>query len=77
MGPNATSYKGQERREKKRTHEHKNLAIPRNVRLSSFVEGIVRDGIRFFLSKVIALWVGGTCLSEIGGLRSGQLDFRS
>jgi hypothetical protein len=43
VGPNATSYKGQERREKKRTHEHKNLAIPRNVRLSSFVEGIVRD----------------------------------
>jgi hypothetical protein len=66
-----------ERREKEGTQECKKLAVPRNDKISPFVEGIVRDGIRFFLSKVIALWVGGTCLSEIGGLRSGQLDFRS
>jgi hypothetical protein len=46
-----------ERREKEETPEHKNLAIPRNDRISSFVEGTVRDWVRFFVSNVIALWV--------------------
>ena len=43
--PNAASYKGQERREKGGTHElkKKKLAIPRNDKISSFVEGTVRD----------------------------------
>jgi hypothetical protein len=49
VGPNADSYKGQERREKEGTQEHKKLAIPRNDKISSFVEGTVRDRIRFFL----------------------------
>jgi hypothetical protein len=42
------------RKERKGTHKHKTLAIPRNDKISSFVEGKVRDWIRFFLSKVIA-----------------------
>ena len=40
---NTASYKGQERREKEGTQEHKKLAIPRNDKISSFVEGTVRD----------------------------------
>ena len=39
MEPDAASYRGQERREKEGTHEHKKLAIPRNDRISSFIEG--------------------------------------
>ena len=42
-GANATSYKGQERKEKVGTQECKKVAIPRNDKISSFVEGTVRD----------------------------------
>jgi hypothetical protein len=45
VGPNAASCKGQERREKEGTHQHKTLAIPLNDRISSFVEGTVRKWI--------------------------------
>jgi hypothetical protein len=41
--PNTASYKGQERREKEVTHECKKLAIPRNDKISSFLEGTVGD----------------------------------
>jgi hypothetical protein len=43
VGPNTASYKGKERREKEGTQEHKKLASPRNNKISSFVEGTVRD----------------------------------
>lgn len=43
MGPSATSCEGQERRGMEGTQDHKNLAIPRNDKISSFVEGTVRD----------------------------------
>jgi hypothetical protein len=47
------------RKERKgRNPECKKLAILRNDKISSFVEGTVKDWIRFFLSKVIALWAG-------------------
>ena len=35
------SYKGRKRREKEGTQEHKKLAIPRNDKISSSVEGTV------------------------------------
>jgi hypothetical protein len=43
MGPKPASYRGHERREKERTQECKKLALPRNDKISSFVEGTVRD----------------------------------
>jgi hypothetical protein len=43
VDPNTASYKGQERREKEGSHECKKLGISRNDKISSFVEGTVRD----------------------------------
>jgi hypothetical protein len=40
---------------KEGTQKCKKLAIPRNDKISSFVEGTVRDWIRFFKSKILAL----------------------
>jgi hypothetical protein len=47
--PKAASYKGRERREKEGTHERKNLAIPRNDKISSFVEGTETESDSFYL----------------------------
>ena len=56
--PRATLYKRWARREKEGIQEYKKPAVPRNNKISSFVEGTARDWVSFFLSKVIASWVG-------------------
>ena len=56
--PRAASYKRRSRREKEGIQECRKPAIPRNDKTFFFVEGTARDWIRFFLSMVIAFWVG-------------------
>lgn len=45
-------------KEKEGTQECEKCSIPRNDNISPFVEGIVRYRVRFFMSKVVAPWVG-------------------
>lgn len=54
VGPRTASYTGQAGREKEGIKERKKPAISKNDKIS-LVEGTVKDQIRCFLSKVMAL----------------------
>ena len=58
-GPNAASYKEWEEGKRKEPKNVKNwLFLGMINSLSFFVEGTVRDRVRFFLSKVVAPGLG-------------------